>query len=321
MTRPLRRIVNALLVAALTGGLVLAAAPNGLAQVTEKIPPRPVSADATRAEDEKAIRAAGAAMRKAFNAGDAKAVAALFTPDADYVDDQGQEFQGRAAIEKEFALSFARKKGMTIEVTDDSLRFVSKDVAIKKGVVRVRGESGTPANAARFAAVLVRQGNQWLVESIRESPYVPSCNYEYLSDLEWMIGGWTAQTGTVTVEMTCAWAANRNFILRTFTVKGDGNTLSTGTQVIGWDPLLGRLRSWSFDSDGGFGSELWTRDKKAWVLDAGGVRREGQRTSAKNILTPGDIDTFTWQSKERLLEGAKLPDTAEVKFVRVKAKP
>ena len=53
--------------------------------------------------DEKAIRATADEFVKAFNAADAKAIGALWAPDAEYTDESGQSFQGRAAIEQVYA--------------------------------------------------------------------------------------------------------------------------------------------------------------------------------------------------------------------------
>ncbi len=287
----------------------------------EKIVPRPTVANPARADDEKAIRAVAAAFTKAFNAADVKALAALFAPDADYVDDQGQEHRGREAIAKAFALAFARQKGMTVELTIDAIRFLGKDAALEDGVARVKLSSGERGNVVRFTTAYSRHDGKWLMESVRESPYVPACNYEYLSELEWLVGRWTAKTGNASIEMKCDWTASRNFLLRTATVKQGSNTLSTSTQVIGWDPTVAQVRSWTFDSDGGFGSELWTKDGKQWHLEATGVRRDGSRIEATNLLTREEADTFLWQSKGRHLDAVKLPDTAAVKFVRAKAKP
>src|SRR5262245_2809837 len=44
---------------------------------------------ASRETDEKAIRELNTAFTKAFNAGDAKGLAALFTEDADIIDEEG----------------------------------------------------------------------------------------------------------------------------------------------------------------------------------------------------------------------------------------
>src|SRR5262245_53131214 len=175
----------------LTAGLVLVFLGRGATAQNEKIVPRPAAAGPARPEDEKAIRAAGAAFAKAFQAGDAKAVAALFTPEADYVDEDGQMFRGRAAIEKEFATAFLKQKGMTLESTVDSLRFLGADVAVQNGVCRVKPAGGGRGNATRFTAVLVKRDGAWLLENVRESPYVPECNYEHLSELEWLVGTWS----------------------------------------------------------------------------------------------------------------------------------
>src|SRR5262249_38234866 len=161
---------------------------------------------------------------------DAKAVAALFTPEADYVDEDGQMFRGRAAIEKEFATAFLKQKGMTLESTVDSLRFLGADVAVQNGVCRVKPAGGGRGNATRFTAALVKRDGAWLLENVRESPYVPECNYEHLSELEWLVGTWSAQAGGATVEVKCEWAANRNFLHRTVTAKSGAGILNRVTQ-------------------------------------------------------------------------------------------
>ena len=55
------------------------------------------------AEDEQEIRANIEKFVKAYNAGDAKGVAALFTPDGQIVDKEGDASEGREAIQKVFA--------------------------------------------------------------------------------------------------------------------------------------------------------------------------------------------------------------------------
>src|SRR5437588_621678 len=49
---------------------------------------------------------------EAFNRGDARAIAGFWAPDAEYVDQAGGHFKGRAAIEKLYAKTFAERKGM-----------------------------------------------------------------------------------------------------------------------------------------------------------------------------------------------------------------
>ena len=113
------------------------------------------------------------------------------------------------------------------------------------------------------------------------------------------------------------WMCERNFIKSSFTVaKGDKTTLNGG-QIIGWNPRLGKIVSMHFDAQGGFGNDSWTRDGSKWVIEASGVLRDGSTTTAVNIVTPIDANSFTWQSVKRTLDGVKLPDTPPVKIVRV----
>src|SRR5262249_29890190 len=82
---------------------------------------------------EAAIRANIALFVKAYNAGDAKAVAALFIPDGVIVDKDGDESEGREAIAQTFGELFAANPEKRIEVTVESLRFIGADLAVEEG--------------------------------------------------------------------------------------------------------------------------------------------------------------------------------------------
>ncbi len=69
----------------------------------------------------------------AFNKGDAKAIAALWTEDGEYIDDTGRSFVGRDAIEKGYAEFFAANPNAKIQISIDSLRLLSSDTAIEDG--------------------------------------------------------------------------------------------------------------------------------------------------------------------------------------------
>src|SRR5947207_149738 len=93
----------------------------------------------------------------AFEKGDAKAVAAFWTENADYVDQIGRAYKGRAAIEKMYEKFFAGKKGMKLNIIVTSARMVGTDVALEDGITEVTPAEGGLPSAARFAAVLVRR--------------------------------------------------------------------------------------------------------------------------------------------------------------------
>src|SRR5208337_4694403 len=97
----------------------------------------PQAAGEVRADDEQALRALVAEFTRAFNAGDVKAVAALFSGDARMVTLTGRVINGRAAIEQLFASSFKEYPGQTIEVKTESLRLLGADSAVEEGTATI----------------------------------------------------------------------------------------------------------------------------------------------------------------------------------------
>jgi hypothetical protein len=89
-----------------------------------------------------------------------------------------------------------------------------------------------------------------------------------------------------------------------------------GTQVIGWDAAAGRIRSWVFDSEGGFGEGAWRRVGNQWIVDTTSTLRDGSQGSAVNVYTLIDDATFTWKSVDRQMSGRLLPDISEVPVYR-----
>ena len=269
------------------------------------------------AADEKAIRATAEEFTKAFNAANVKAVGALWATDAEYTDESGQSFQGRTAIEKEYADCFKEHPGAAMTVTIESIRFLGPDIAIEKGIAQVK--AGNESLGARYTVVHARRDGKWIMVVGRDAPYVPGSNGDFLKDLDWLIGDWTLDAKDSPLKLHFEWMAQKNFIKNTYTVTQDGKSTLTGGQIIGWNPKLGRIVSWHFDAEGGFGDDTWTKDGSKWVIEAKGVFRNGSESSAVNMVTPIDANSFTWQSLKRTLDGVAIPDVGPVKLVRVQA--
>ena len=99
-----------------------------------------VPTEEARAADEEAIRTSSAAFIEAYNAGDAKKLAALWSPDAVYLDPlTGESTVGRDAIEKVFADAFDDKEDVKLSVESADIEFISPNVAIVRGVAHVVG--------------------------------------------------------------------------------------------------------------------------------------------------------------------------------------
>jgi hypothetical protein len=139
-----------------------------------------------------------------------------------------------------------------------------------------------------------------------------------LAPLAWLVGEWKADMGKGrTYKANCQWLPEKSFLSRTFSVSNAEGVISSGTQIIGFDPVLGQLVSWTFDSSGGFGHEMWEDRGDQWQIEASSVLADGQTALANNILTKLNDNTFTWRSIERSLNEQLLPDTSEVRVERV----
>ena len=90
-------------------------------------------------------------------------------------------------------------------------------------------------------------------------------------------------------------------MVRTFKVRGEAET--DGWEIVGWDPDRQQIRSWIFDSNGGFGESSWSYDDGHWLIRASNVLPDGSRSTAENVLTKVDDNQFTWESQNRTLDG------------------
>ncbi len=265
------------------------------------------------AEDEAAIRKQSAAFLRAIEKGDAKAVSAFWTEEGEYHGGDGATFRGRAAIEAAYAKAFAKKAMMKAEGNIESIRFLSRDTAVEEGYARVQKGKPEQAVSSRYSILHVREGGAWLMAVVREWPD----DGVALRDLDWLIGTWTAKVEDTEVRATYEWDESKKFIRVRSTIKGKDRTV-TLTEMIAKDPRNGSLRSWLFESEGGFGDAAWTWDGKRWTLEATGVQADGTEMTATNVITRLDKDTFTWHSVDRTVNGEESPDLPPVKVTRAK---
>jgi uncharacterized protein (TIGR02246 family) len=278
-----------------------------------------VGAEANRqAEDEAAIRKAVESYVAAFNQGDAKALAAMWSPDAVYSNPLSDvQVVGREAIETQFATIFAEAKGIKLEATTEAVQFVSPNVAVEQGTAKLIRPDQAPEES-EYTAVYVKRDGLWLLDRVSEEDVaVPAPSpYEHLKELEWIIGRWVDQDDQATVVTECNWTKNNSFITRSFTIQIRDRIDMAGMQIIGWDPSTKQIRSWVFDSDGGFGQATWTKKDDRWNITQSGVLPDGRKSSAVNIITRLDDNTCTIQSVNRMVDGQLQPNVDEVIIVR-----
>lgn len=268
--------------------------------------------------DQQAIRDNAVAFVEAFNKGDAQAVAALWAENGQMILDADRVLDGRQAIQQAYAEFFQQNAGAVISVDIASIRMVGPTIALEKGTSSLTAADGTELEVLdEYTMTHVKQDGKWSVATCNVSQRPRP--YDWRQELGFLIGTWKAEAEGWTVETECQWVANENFIRRTFTKRGDGESETTGVEVIGWDPVEGAVTSWSFSSEGGFGRSYWTKDGDNWVIEAAVTTAEGDSAQATNMLTPLGPEQFRWQSVKRSISGFQLPDTEPIRVQRVKA--
>lgn len=193
----------------------------------------------------------------AFNRRDAAAVAALWTEDGEFADQTtGLVMKGRKRILRRMQRTFAAEANLEAETVSLLVQPVAADVAVAQGLAQFTHENG-PVEAAAFVTLYVKRGATWKIHRIWQTELEVDSHYEQLADIAWMIGEWTDDKEGKQTRNICRWTKNRNFITRSFEVSDGGAVLGKGTEVIGWDPIVKRIRSWTFDSRGGFAECVW----------------------------------------------------------------
>ena len=191
----------------------------------KKDEPKPASGKKP-SPDEEAIRGVAESFTKAFNAGDARAVAALHTPDARVVDVTGEVVEGRDAVEREYAGLFRDNPGLTLEVNVDDLRLVGPGAAIEEGTTRVTPKDGGAPVVNHYSAVDIKRDGRWFLARVRESPGETSSAHDRLRALEWMLGEWVDESSDSSTHSPSIHSSARSRSCADEVSPGDSRTLA-----------------------------------------------------------------------------------------------
>jgi len=111
--------------------------------------------------------------QSAWNKGDGKSLAALYSQDAVRMQPTGAPLMGRAAIEAFFVQGFAGPmKGTKLSLKAGRTQRVNADVRIQEGTYEVTGGTGAPQRG-RFLNTVLREGGQWKLASVAPVPDTP----------------------------------------------------------------------------------------------------------------------------------------------------
>jgi uncharacterized protein (TIGR02246 family) len=287
----------------------------------KKAPPKAgrLTPEKAKAEEE-AIRKAEKEFTAAYNKGDLDALMALWVEDAEFISEAGKAHRGKEQVRVLLKKSLASNKGMTQKARIESLRFIRPDVAIEIGEVTLKNKDGS-STTGPFETMWVKLEGKWYISRIRDLPDAPAEDgplaVTKLKPLAWLVGEWVDKDGKGDVTVSCKWGPNMTFLLQEFRVKQEGGKTLTVTQRIGYDAADDRVRSWVFDSAGGFADSYWERRGNTWVTDCNGTFPDGRQTTSTNQWKFINDDSFSWSSKDREVDEQPLPDI-NVTFIRKK---
>lgn len=284
-------------------------------QPAEQTPP----AKAAASPDEQALRATLAAYSTAYKANDVDRILAFWADDAEFVDEDGEVTKGRDALAKGFRERAASRNLADFQAKITSLRFLRGDLAMADGTIKAVDADGSSDSGAFQSLWTKAADGQWRILSVRsqvsddETPE----NVVRLQPLERLIGEWVHRSGDTEITIKCRRANKQCFLVAEQSVKVKGTETLSNTIVIGWDPQEHLIRSWVFDSAGGFGSGLWQRRGNEFQVDSTGTRADGRSASSLNSWNFINDDTLEWSATDREIDGEALPDT-NARYTRVK---
>lgn len=271
--------------------------------------------------DLEAIKNTAAKYSKAFEANDAAALGALFTDEAEFVDGSDNVVHGRKAIEEAFARLFKNNPKQKLVVDMDVVRRIGSTCLVEEGTYTFHSvaDPKTAAERSKYVMLHVKQPDGWKIASIRTNHESAVAHHEQLKSLDWLVGTWVDEGADDVIETAWKWSEDGNYLLGEFKITAKGKAVLKGTHRLGWDPLLKQIRSWVFDTQGGFSEgRLTPSGINRWTIKSTGVSSDGDATSATAIYEKKSKDRFQINMQDRVQDGDALPDLA---ITNVRAAP
>lgn len=276
-------------------------------------------APADTSPEKAAVIANDRAYEAAYAKADLKALVDFFADDADYTTDEGRTYSGRTEIETAIRSGLMANRGSKLTINVETVRALGPESVLEKGTTTVTSKNGE-TDSAQYTVIHVKKDGKWKINQLIESPMPALTPRDRLTELAWLIGSWEEadKSTDLSIYSLYAWSRGGNFLTRSITVKHGGEVTLEGWQIIGWDPIEGRLRSWTFDGEGGFADGYLTREGDRWLLRETGVTPDGERTSADSTISKLSNDKFTWESTNRTLDGDPRPNIGRIEITRAK---
>jgi uncharacterized protein (TIGR02246 family) len=279
--------------------------------------PAPAAPAAAAAEDiMTAAEARSVGFAKAFDAAKVDELANLFATDAEFVDEEGNIYQGKAEIQALFTSFFEKFPGAKLKTEVDSIRPLGTNMLVEEGTRMIEAADASSTANLRYLMVLTKEGADWKISMIREfAQDAPATQLDYLMPLSLLEGEWVDENPDGATRVHYHWNEEKTFLLGEYTVQINGRPAMKSSQRLGWDPVQQKIRSWTFDADGGFSEGFWTPTENGWIVKSTATLPSGEIGSATLTLTLLDDDRISVSSRDRVI-GNIVEEPFEIQIVR-----
>lgn len=243
----------------------------------------------------------------AYNEHNPEKLASFWAPNATYSNLNTREMlQGMDEITTYFKDQLTPDSKLNINIKD--IIFTNDNTAVEKGTATVNSHDNIEKKSAFLAEWNFVNGSWKLQKVLEIENERPPSHYEQLKNLDWLIGKWKGNNEYADFSLNIDWDENRNFLFQNFILTVLGQKNLEAKQIIGWDPAKKQIRSWIFDTDGGFGEGFWNNEGDNWYIGMSYTLPDGRKASATHIYKKINHNTFTFASVDRDINGKILPD-------------
>jgi uncharacterized protein (TIGR02246 family) len=149
---------------------------------------------------------------------DANAIGELFTEDAEFYDEFGEQTEGRGAIVAMFQDVFDTDTQAMIEgIVIEHVKPISDDVVIESGEVVASDYDDGPLYRNKYVAIHRKdKDGTWRINTLKALPREEASRQEQLAQLSWLVGEWVNEDRESVVHTDCEFSEDGNFLLRRF---------------------------------------------------------------------------------------------------------
>ncbi|MEZ6086483.1 MAG: hypothetical protein R3C05_00300 [Pirellulaceae bacterium] len=280
-----------------------------------QVDPSDAATETQAAEDE--IRTQLGRYVAAFNERKFDPLADLLAPDFVYRDDsEGVQLDGAASLVTRLKQTVDNEPTLRLWAEIDGIAFQNPSSATARGTTLLKAEDASD-EASQFVVSLSKSDSGWKLRSIIEETSDAASQttaIEAIESLGWLVGTWRDDSAEKIVSKI-EYLPGRRFLRRTFMESSADAEL--GMEIIGYDPVLNRVRSWTYFSDGSFGTGYWRGAVDHWSLTMVQTLSDGRIATGKYLIEPKSEDTMIVKLMSREVAGEMLPSGSTVTMTRL----